>query len=348
MPAVPSSENTISVQNHAGVAQTVVVATPNESVNQLTVGDAALPAAPTIALRVDAVNLSVASGTVVTANGDLELGNQSGNQGTLTSQSVTVQDGGRLVGNGTVVGNLNVGAGGGESSILRPGFSVGHVDVVGNYSQGSKGLLALDVEGSADGEFDTVDVTGNVILGGTLQIDATDLPSSEASDWIQIIRAGNLAGEFETVETIGSDDARFVVRYSGTKAEARSWSLGDMNGNGEINSEDVRLFVLALMNPAKFPDACNCDDFGQFGGDFPRDGRTDGRVDFYDIAPFNEAMANEGVSTSTFVAALEEYFSTVPEPSPAVLAVATVAFAMVKRRRPCSVPAFAGAALDIG
>ena len=87
LPAVPESKNVIRAENNASGPQRIVVTTPNESVHQLFVGDSSTE----IAVRVDGVNLSVAAGTVIEANGALELANG----GTVTGEAVTIQGGAR-------------------------------------------------------------------------------------------------------------------------------------------------------------------------------------------------------------------------------------------------------------
>ena len=48
---------------------------------------------------------------------------------------------------------------------VTPGFSVGHIDVAGNYLQGESGILRIDVDGAAAaGEFDTLPSRGPPLL----------------------------------------------------------------------------------------------------------------------------------------------------------------------------------------
>ena len=97
--------------------------------------------------------------------------------GQLASSTTLVDDGGLLAGNGTVAGNLIVGGGNGPESVLRPGFSVGHVEVIGDYQQGTNGTLAIETEGASPGETDTVSISGTAELGGTLSIDVSNFAS---------------------------------------------------------------------------------------------------------------------------------------------------------------------------
>ncbi len=136
--------------------------------------------------------LSAVAGTTVGNHGIIELGDETG-QGTLVTSSVIIQSGGLLSGNGTVKGNVTIGGNSNAPvAVLRPGFSVGHLDIDGAYTQTANGILAIDVEGKNTGQFDTVAVTGSVQRGRhTSQMNISAMDSTiQAGDTIQIISAG--------------------------------------------------------------------------------------------------------------------------------------------------------------
>jgi autotransporter-associated beta strand protein len=327
---VPDSTNIISVQNLSGAAQQVSVTHGSAFVHQLHVtGDT-----ETITVSIqNGSSLSATSGVTIENKGVIEL-----DQGNLVSSTVAVEGGGRLGGNGTVVGNVVLGTTtGAQGATLSPGLSVGHLNVTGNYQQGVNGTLAIEVEGAAAGQFDTIEVSGEAELGGTLSVTLSDPLSVEAGDTVKILSAGNIAAGkvFEQVDTIGSDDLYFALNYpnvgfaSGQMPatfqglDGTFYERGDMNHDFMVNEQDIPFFALALKNrdayfEAELPTgACICD-FGQAGGDLGGgpENRPDGRFDFDDIAPFS---ARIGMSTSALVAAI--HASSVPEPSSVVLAV---------------------------
>jgi hypothetical protein len=320
MPTVPESENVIRVENNAIGPQRVVVTTPNESVHQLFVGDASQE----IAVRVDGVNLSVAAGAVIEANGALELANG----GTVTGQAVTIQGGAALKGNGTVVGNLDVGTTGGPPAILSPGFSVGHLDVEGNYRQGSSGVYKLDLEKNQIGQFDTIHVTGEE-LGGTLVVDASAFTSTNWETTVTILTAGDGIAPgttFDSVETLGSN-FYFVATYLAGEVLLTDRPRGDMDGNNMIDADDIDDFVLALRNPDAY-----CNSHSVCGS---QSGNMDGMngLDFDDIDEFATALQNRGIPFAA--AAIERAFAGVPEPGTMTLAVvgALGGFAICLQRR---------------
>jgi hypothetical protein len=98
--------------------------------------------------------------TTVTSGANLDV---SGSAGPMSLA------GGTLNGMGKVTGSVSNGGG-----TVAPGTSPGTLTITGNYSQGAGGTLDLDVTGTSAGQFDVLNVSGNVMLGGTLAL----LPSA--------------------------------------------------------------------------------------------------------------------------------------------------------------------------
>jgi hypothetical protein len=101
--------------------------------------------------------------------------------GTLATPTLTL-DGGRLVGSGTVAGDLVNGA------LVAPGAatpsgSVGAIDVAGRFRQETAGRLQIDARGIAPGVgYDQVRATGDAVLAGKLETRraATFTPPADA------------------------------------------------------------------------------------------------------------------------------------------------------------------------
>ena len=228
---VPDTTNTVIVQNPAGTAQRVTLDNQDAFVHQLTVtgnNNTITVAVP------EGTHLSATTGTTVGDKAIIELGG-----GSLVTSTATIQAGaagGQLTGNGLVKGNLVVGSASGAQdgtlspcSPCTPGMSAGgHVSVEGNYQQQVKGTLAIDIAGTAAGQFDTLSVTGTAQLGGTLQINAAELTNPIPGTTFPIIAAGVLGPNsvFQDVKTEGNNDIFFAPTYAagpGAGGELARW-----------------------------------------------------------------------------------------------------------------------------
>ncbi len=344
---LPSSADVIEINNlysNSGELQTLGVNIAQAAVNQLTVRDANSP----IEVLVKSNNtLTSQTGITIGENGILKLESDS----LLHGASITVQDGGILGGKGTVAvstlnnNKLTVKAGG----IVSPGSSAGHLDVEGNYLQETGGTLLVEIDGTQEGEWDTLNISGEATLGGTLTIDASNLPMNIAPGTrFEIITAGNLAADtFDSIETIGNNGLVFRGFHDIDMSGGGSFSVevdrsGDMDGSGgPLTQTDMDLFVFALMNPvsaespkwnAKCPQ-CDIPGVGfwdpTYGGDF----NNNGRIDFDDIAGFQNRMAELRMSSASLTAAFERYFSNVPEPTSGMLVAIYGLFASLTNLR---------------
>jgi hypothetical protein len=291
-------------------------------------------------IQVAASNLVFNRGLTVSGGGVVQL-----NNGSLASPTVTIDSGGQLTGTGSVSGTVSVGTTAGQQqATLSPGFSPGHLDIFGDYHQGSNGKMLMDVAGTSNGSFDTVGVTGNVTLGGALQLDATGLSSLAPGTSFQIITAGNLpvGQKFDSVHTVnhivGTQHIFFAPVYgpaSGAGAGAQGGSgssgcgtgvcidgfyEGDMNRNGVFDpmvamngspEADVAAFVHALNSPFGYFSSYFI--FGNESGDI----NDDGRLDFDDIKAFAMLMgqSGSGATAPQIEALIDAQLHNVPEPA---------------------------------
>jgi len=115
--------------------------------------------------------------------------------GTLTVSTSTDAvniDGGTLTGGGTVEGSLTVDSGG----MVNPGGdpSPTTLTLTGNYTQSALGIMDLDVVSSTS--YDSLNVTGEAILNGTLEISLD--PGFTAADgtYLDIVNWGTESGNF--------------------------------------------------------------------------------------------------------------------------------------------------------
>ncbi|MGH6962346.1 MAG: hypothetical protein ACREE7_17835, partial [Dongiaceae bacterium] len=214
------------------------------------------------------------TGTLVLAGGRVEAG------------SVNLLGGSVLRGAGTVAANV---ANGG---LVAPGASPGTLNVEGNYTQAADGTLEIELAGVSPDYFDKLLVTGNVTLGGTLEVALIGgfLPGAGAS--FEIIRGAAVSGSFAQVTLVDfppDRDVAVIVGSTSVRLEVTgSFLRADLNCDGLVNNFDVDPFVLAVLNPAGYEAAYpDCD---IANGDINHDGATNN----FDIDPFVQCLLSGG------------------------------------------------------
>ena len=137
------------------------------------------------------------------------------------------------------------------------GSSPGLAVVGGNYSQSGGSLLEMEIEGTTAGtEYDVLDVNGSAALAGTLDVTLVDLggglfaPSS--GDRFDILTAaGGIVGTFDS-ENLPASYA-WDVDYNATTLSLEVLALlGDMDGNNNLTSADMPLFIQAIVARATY------------------------------------------------------------------------------------------------
>lgn len=114
------------------------------------------------------------------------------NGGSLNASSVSLQ-GGKLVGTGTIKGNLI------NSATVAPGFSPGNLAIMGDYTQTSNGLLVIEIGGTTPGvDFDRLQVSGTATLAGMLSATLLSGFNPDSSDRYGIIPYVTRLGDFGT------------------------------------------------------------------------------------------------------------------------------------------------------
>jgi hypothetical protein len=101
-------------------------------------------------------------------------------------------DGGTLTGGGTINGNLAVDMGG----TINPGGDPAPttLTVTGNYTQMAAGIMDLDIVSTSS--YDMLDVTGEAILNGTLEINLGMGFTAATGTFLDIINYGTESGDF--------------------------------------------------------------------------------------------------------------------------------------------------------
>ncbi len=278
-------------------------------------------------LNVLSGNITVDAG--VTARIDSTLEAESANQslrkrgaGTLlvngpTGQTVVLA--GTLGGTGTLA-NLRVQ----QEGTVGPGAkgpsadAIGTLSVTGDYSMAAGSKLAIELGGTAAGQFDRLEVTGAAQLGGTLRVDLVDLGGGayqpQAGDSIPFLSSlGGVGGTFDLLDLpeLGSHlewllnpDGNTIFLLVNSTLEA------DFNNDGLVDTADLALWQTG---------------FGTAGGAGRTDGDADGDLDS-DGADFLVWQQQFGLTAGPLATSVG-----VPEPSSLVLLFGWVACALIRR-----------------
>ena len=130
------------------------------------------------------------SGTLLFFDFTQTAGTTSLNGGALASTFGLTFLGGSLIGSGQITNNVTSGG------IVSPGFSVGTIQINGNYSQTAGGALNIELAGRNPGQFDQLKVTGSATLNGALNISPLAGFVPIAGDAYQILSYSSHSGSF--------------------------------------------------------------------------------------------------------------------------------------------------------
>jgi T5SS/PEP-CTERM-associated repeat protein len=161
--------------------------------------------------------------------------------GTLTAKTIQHNDGGAFNFTGgtlhveTFTGNLTNSGG-----TLAPGASPGTTTIAGDYTQSSG---TLQIELASPSSFDKLVVSGNLTLGGTLNVSLLDSYSPAAGATFDILDWGTLTGTFSTLQLpplTGSLAWNTTGLYTdGVLAVTGGAGLpGDYNSDGTVDAAD--------------------------------------------------------------------------------------------------------------
>jgi T5SS/PEP-CTERM-associated repeat protein len=103
--------------------------------------------------------------------------------------TLRVGPGGTLGGTGTILGDVLV-----DGGSVAPGFSPGTLHIDGNFQQGALGSLFMEIGGALPGEYDQLDVSGDLFLAGTVSLTFIDGFVPRFGDQFELFRVG---GDFD-------------------------------------------------------------------------------------------------------------------------------------------------------
>ena len=186
---------------------------------------------------------------------------------------------GRISGAGFLEGNFI------NHGVIAPGFSPGTLNFAGDVTLAETSILEMEVFGSQPGQFDVLNVLGNLELGGSVEIDFGDFVP-QADDEIEFLVVDNMTGEFDNVTIGGSGVSNdggvsFDVVQSGGNLMLTNFApilLGDINRDDVVDFSDIPSFIAVLVS-------------GSF--QLEADIDLDGVVNFLDIAPFIQLLTGQ-------------------------------------------------------
>jgi uncharacterized repeat protein (TIGR01451 family) len=171
----------------------------NSTSNQINISGGTLSVASGATISNYKASITLNSGAF-NVPGNLSLNNgYSQGGGTLTlvspgnfgATSIAIS-GGTVTGNGTLTGNVTNSGG-----AVNPGAPVGAINVAGDYTQNSTGIINVDLNGTAAGaQYDQLRVSGAANLGGTLKATLGYAPSD--GDVFDAVTFGSRSADFTT------------------------------------------------------------------------------------------------------------------------------------------------------
>jgi T5SS/PEP-CTERM-associated repeat protein len=238
--------------------------------------------------------------------------------GTLAANTIQHTDGGTFNFTGgtlhvnTFTGNLE-----NDGGTLAPGASPGTTTITGGYEQNAG---SLQIELASPTSFDKLIVSGDVSLGGALDVSLLGAYSPAAGATFDILHWGNRGGVFDAVNLpplapgLHWSLDYFAEALTLIVSQSPSPLPGDINLDGRVNDLDAALFTshLGTMSGATWTT-----------GDFNDDDATT----LVDLAIL-QAHFGQAVPPSPAASA-----NAVPEPSTLMLALAAIAGLGVMARR---------------
>lgn len=136
-------------------------------------------------------------------NGSLEV---------ATGDTIDIQ-GGTLMGTGTVLNDVR------SAGRISGGAWIGELTIEGNYDQLSEGTFFVDISGSQAGEYDHVQINGDVALAGRIWIYLTPGASVSAGDTLTVMSFISSTGTFDEFWGCSGVGQQYDVLYNPTNVQ---------------------------------------------------------------------------------------------------------------------------------
>ena len=187
--------------------------------------------------------------------GDLYVGRQGAavvtvtNGGRLSSDNVVIERGVLVQGNGVVAADTE-----NRGGTVAPGTSIGTLTIDGHYMQRAAGTLEIEMASATS--FDRLAVTGNIEMGGKLEVSLAGGYFPNAPQSFNIIDWGGL--RFGTFSSIGLPTMGGLLSwdtsqlYSGGILNVAPVLPGDYNHNGIVDAADYVVWRKTDGSPAGY------------------------------------------------------------------------------------------------
>jgi hypothetical protein len=212
-----------------------------------------------------------------------------------------------------------------QAGTLRPGHNGNSAAFVeGHYTQQPAGSLAIDIGGVLPGQAQQAVVTGNAVIGGTLDLALVDDFVPIVGNTLTVLQTqfGNVGGRFARVNgTLPLPGIGLAVTYTPSQVLVRASLPGDANLDNAVNLQDFNILA---------------SNFGQSGRTWVQaDFTGDGMVNLQD---FNRLAGHFGLSAGPELTPEDwaRLGSAIPEPTscaPVLFGLAASAAMSARRRR---------------
>jgi hypothetical protein len=247
-----------------------------------------------------------------TNQGLLELGGGQFQATTIANSSTA-----EIRGTGVFAGTVT------SSGVVAPGSPTGTL-TINSYVQNSPGTLAIELGGTANGQFDKL-VLGFMTLSGTLNVSLSGNFLPKPADSFDILDWGARVGTFNTVQLPQPGHIIWntsLLDTGGIISVDATYYAGDFNRDHQITAADIPAMLKALTNLSSYA-STNSLTPAQLVlvGDFDNSGTVTNR----DIQGLLNLVSSFGLGS----------VASVPEPSTVLLALlASFALAVGKKIRP--------------
>jgi hypothetical protein len=151
--------------------------------------------------------------------------------------------GGTIQGSGTIIGNVT------NDANLNPGNSPGTLTIEGNLVLLSGSNLNMEIAGLLNGQYDVLDVLGDVALGGTMNIivDTSSGYSGQLNDtFVPIKWVSSSGGSLAVISATPGYSFDFKITASGFSLVTTS--IPGIEGIGDLPSIETLVFTDTLKN----------------------------------------------------------------------------------------------------
>jgi hypothetical protein len=122
----------------------------------------------------------------------------------------------------------------------------GELRIVGAYTQGAKGKLQIQINGTSAGSFDRLNVSGAVNLAGTLEVTLSSF-TPVRNDVFDILDFTSPLGTFDTLNLPAlTGPLEWDTSKLYTDGTIRVWLPGDFNNSGIVDAADYGVWRKGL------------------------------------------------------------------------------------------------------